>query len=119
MTTDPIDYSRPVGWWCATCGASYGATTPPGYIADLCTRWGCRVIPVFKELPTPEPVEVDEVETGEAEMCTEGDSGPLCLTSVDGCVRRWPEYSVRDFGTHVRELAAASANARKKREGAK
>lgn len=28
--TDPIDYSRPVGWWCPVCGT--GAAFNPGLI---------------------------------------------------------------------------------------
>lgn len=53
--SDPIDYSRPVGF--EACDLS-----PDGLYS--------RLIPVYLPLPTPEPVEVDEVETGEAEVVT-------------------------------------------------
>jgi hypothetical protein len=68
---DPIDYSRPVGWWCPVCGS---------YLwLGSCHDEPC--IPVYIPLPTPEPVEVDEVETGEAEVVS-GDGpagGPFCV----------------------------------------
>lgn len=59
--SDPIDYSRPVGWWCPV----------DDYEIDPATEEPCsRCIPVYLPLPTPEPVEVDEVETGDAEVVT-------------------------------------------------
>ena len=60
-----IDYSRPVGWWCTYCEEDVPCTRTAFGIP-----MACKHIPVFKELPTPEPVEVDEVETGEAEVVT-------------------------------------------------
>ena len=78
---DPIDYSRPVGWWCPVCGT--GAAFTPGLVkmedamVAAVTRVGLaccgntRVIPRY--LPIPEgqrPLVEDEVTTGEAEVVT-------------------------------------------------
>jgi hypothetical protein len=67
--TDPIDYSRPVGWWCPVCDQTMGEDK---FVSCLSPGWPCNgaAIPVYLPLPTPEPVEVDEVETGEAEVVT-------------------------------------------------
>jgi hypothetical protein len=85
MTTDPqIDYSCPVGWWCPVCKKSYDEYGTPGLCAMRGALCCCNdpseskrdlflwieCIPVYLPLPTPEPVEVDEVETGEAEVVT-------------------------------------------------
>lgn len=56
MTGDPIDYSRPVGWWCPVCGSTiwFGS----------CHGEPC--VPVY--LPIPEgqrPLVDDEVESAE------------------------------------------------------
>jgi hypothetical protein len=84
-------------------------------------------IPVYLPLPTPEPVEVDEVETGDAEVVTIRLSVPegwdeMCWytsnqtthTIVDGHQANSPNTI-----ENVNRIAAASANARKKREEAK
>jgi len=76
MSADPIDYSRPVGWWCAYCEED-----GPCFRERVCISMGCKKVPVYLPLPTPEPVEVDEVETGEAEVVS-GDGpagGPFCV----------------------------------------
>jgi hypothetical protein len=77
MTTDPqIDYSCPVGWWCPVCKKSYDEYGTPGLCAMRGALCCCNdpseskrdlflwieCIPVYLPLPTPEPVEVDEVE---------------------------------------------------------
>lgn len=73
--TDPIDYSRPVGWWCPVCGAS-GAIANKNYAEHYAQGFlvcgdGCGSIirPVY--LPIPEgqrPPAASEVE--EAEVVT-------------------------------------------------
>ncbi len=106
MTTE-INYSRPVGWWCPVSQSS----------TDDCAPDCPCAIPVFLPLPTPEPVDVDEVETGEAEVCTiRGGLGTWQAWSCpdNGCV--WPDASDwRDTPDAIRRIAAASADARKKR----
>lgn len=107
--TDPIDYSRPVGWWCAFDGRDHDD--------DGDFRACPHCIPRYLPLPTPEPVEVDEVETGEAEVCTSysvpSPSTPFTVVTMHG--RRQTVLEGMDLGAVI----AASANARKKREGAK
>ena len=71
-----IDYSRPVGWWCPVCDCRWSHHTH-----TLTHVHQGVVIPVFKELPTPEPVEVDEVETGEAEVVTCVVGGLVCYSA--------------------------------------
>lgn len=68
-------------------------------------------------LPTPEPVEVDEVETGEAEVCTiRGGLGTWQVWSCPDNGRVWPDASDwRDTPAAINRIAAASANERKKR----
>lgn len=110
--TSEIDYSRPVGWWCAFDGRDHDD--------DGEFRACPHCIPVYRELPTPEPVEVDEVETGEAEVVTlrddedwEGDVWAVAaLPDSDGRLRT-KDWRCSD--TIVNRIAAASANARKKR----
>jgi hypothetical protein len=136
MSADPIDYSRPVGWWCAYCG--YG--TVGAFHTVMCPHPGVH-IPRFLPLPTPEPVEVDEVETGEAEVVTLSDSHqPEAVwyasnetvlvdfefvsirngLSVPTNLERWGHKEWLLYLTnHINRIAAASANERKKREEAK
>lgn len=110
-----IDYSRPVGWWCAYCEED-----GPCFRERVCISMGCKKVPVYLPLPTPEPVEVDEVETGEAEVVTlrddedwEGDVWAVAaLPDSDGRLRT-KDWRCSD--TIVNRIAAASANARKKR----
>jgi hypothetical protein len=74
--TDPIDYSRPVGWWCTYCEEDQPCTC-----AKLSIPMACKHIPRYLPLPTPEPVEVDEVETGEAEVVTCVVGGLVCYSA--------------------------------------
>lgn len=143
MPIDPIDYSRPVGWWCPVCGLEQGISwaeanglaAPPtrcnGY-ANL-YHMPAPVIPVYLPLPIPEPVEVDEVETGEAEVVTVDNPTPF----VAGLVVATPDITDAQFGLliardlhwcpenetfdaeAINRIAAASDSARRKREGAK
>lgn len=130
--TDPIDYSRPVGWWCAYCEED-----GPCFRERVCISMGCKKVPVYLPLPTPEPVEVDEVETGEAEVVTLSDSHqPEAVwyasnetvlvdfefvsirngLSVPTNLERWGHKEWLLYLTnHINRIAAASANARKKR----
>jgi hypothetical protein len=115
--SDPIDYSRPVGWWCPVCQLR---ETSQRY--DAHRFWLCLsgVIPVYLPLPTPEPVEVDEVETGEAEVVTVGNgrgSWAVWSTNFDGDLPDAADW--RDDVDVINRIAQASANARKKREEAK
>lgn len=116
--TDPIDYSRPVGWWCAYCEED-GPCTRTAFGIPM----ACKHIPRYLPLPVPEPVEVDEVETGEAEVVTKnGTMEQWIVCAVDGSCVRLPLGSFHrnwSIGEHINDIAAASANARKKREGAK
>jgi hypothetical protein len=131
----PVDYSRPVGWWCPVCGMTNATSIGPDgrgakRFCIMSARTGfCfrRAIPVYMPLPTPEPVEVDEVETGEAEVVTTDNSTKVSfLASIDaswtvdrdGCA--WFEaesfcYSDGACVDQINRIAAASANARKKR----
>ncbi len=64
---DPIDYSRPAGWWCIACGMEW-APWPDYLVRQYCrNRLGvCVCIPVY--LPIPEgqrPLVEDEVEGAE------------------------------------------------------
>jgi hypothetical protein len=112
MSADPIDYSRPVGWWCAYCEED-----GPCFRERVCISMGCKKVPVYLPLPTPEPVEVDEVETGEAEVCTiRGGLGGWQAWSCPDDGTSWPDASDwRDTPDAINRIAAASANARKKR----
>jgi hypothetical protein len=132
MTTTEIDYSRPVGWWCTYCEED-----KPCFRTRECMSMGCKPIPRFLPLPTPEPVEVDEVETGEAEVVTLSDSHqPEAVwyasnetvlvdfefvsirngLSVPTNLERWGHKEWLLYLTnHINRIAAASANARKKR----
>jgi len=120
MTTE-IDYSRPAGWWCATCGFA-----PMGKWTRLDCDLLAYPIPVYLPLPTPEPVEVDEVETGEAEVVTFTSltSGRFRISGIDieighdGNARgSWSDESefVFDPVRVIDWCANQSANARKKR----
>jgi hypothetical protein len=117
--TDPIDYSRPVGWWCPTDGRTHDLDAYP-----------CKhCIPVYLPLPTPEPIEVDEVETGEAEVVTWTspwkEFGPFRVGSnagdftVEGYRKNdvwFAEFQLQEDPVGViNDCATASANARKKR----
>jgi len=130
--TDPIDYSRPVGWWCTYCEEDQPCTR-----AKLSIAMACKHIPRYLPLPTPEPVEVDEVETGEAEVVTLSDShqheavwyasNQTVLVdfefvsirnglSVPTNLERWGHKEWLLYLTnHINRIATASANARKKR----
>jgi hypothetical protein len=111
MTSDPIDYSRPVGWWCPVCDCSWSAHTH-----TLTHLHQGAVIPRYLPLPTPEPVEVDEVETGEAEVVTMFSSGEWWYACPDGSFSRWA-YGIQfrnDAEHHINTIAYESA--RKKRE---
>ena len=69
--TDHIDYSRPVGWWCAYCEEDGPCTRTVNLMG-----WCCDRIPRY--LPIPEgqrPLVEDEVATGEAEVVTVGIGG--------------------------------------------
>jgi hypothetical protein len=119
---DPIDYSRPVGWWCPVCGHTSRNTHPRCWARQ-------QIIPVYLPLPTPEPVEVDEVETGEAEVVTWTspwkEFGPFRVGSnagdftVEGYRKNdawFAEFQLQEDPVGViNRIAAASANARKKR----
>ena len=64
----PIDYSRPVGWWCPVC-----RLRETNQKHEAHKVWWCLSgdIPVY--LPIPEgqrPLVEDEVATGEAEVVT-------------------------------------------------
>ncbi len=53
MTTKPVDYSKPVGWWCSR-GFTWRSAR---HHAEEC--WGdlpclSRLIPVYLPLPVPE-----------------------------------------------------------------
>jgi hypothetical protein len=123
---DLIDYSRPVGWWCPVCDQTM---VEDKYVSCLSPGWPCNgaAIPVYLPLPTPEPVEVDEVETGEAEVVTvERDVAVSFLASIDAkwAVDRdgytWLDaesFTYSDVASvdQINHIAAASANARKKR----
>jgi hypothetical protein len=110
--TDPIDYSRPVGWWCAYCEED-----GPCFRERVCISMGCKKVPVYLPLPTPEPVEVDEVETGEAEVVMMFGFGVWWYACPDGSFARWVDGIEIHKGAehHINDCAAASANARKKR----
>jgi hypothetical protein len=120
MTSDPIDYSRPVGWWCPVCDCSWSH-----HSHTLTHLHQGAAIPRYLPLLTPEPVEVDEVETGEAEVVTFNfdEDDEMAVSSVHPRggrrtrgVMRWPGFSLRPIEIHINDCAAASANARKKRE---
>jgi hypothetical protein len=133
---DLIDYSRPVGWWCCQSGQTYthGADHANNCPESHASSNGARpLVPVYLPLPTPEPVEVDEVETGEAEVVTCTDVGSnlgagycvhadisACLVAPSGPefllarVFQWPAAApTTDYD--INRIANASANARKKR----
>lgn len=111
--TDPIDYSRPVGWWCPVCHMQWAE-----WPNTLIRQHTHAIIPVYLPLPVPEPVEVDEVETGEAEVVTSysAPSPSTQFTVVTMYGKRETVLEGMDLGAVI---AAASANARKKREEAK
>jgi len=122
--TDPIDYSRPVGWWCTYCEEDQPCTR-----AKLSIAMACKHIPRYLPLPTPEPVEVDEVETGETEVVTWTspwkEFGPFRVGSnagdftVEGYRKNdvwFAEFQLQeDLVGVINRIAAASANERKKR----
>jgi len=66
-----IDYSKPVGWWCSTCGIT----------ADYMEKWDSQLplscnkhgvmVPVFTPLPVPEPCVIDDL--GEVVTVMPGD----------------------------------------------
>lgn len=59
--TDPIDYSRPVGWWCTYCEED-----GPCFREQTCISMGCKKIPVFLPIPKGQrPLVEDEVESAE------------------------------------------------------
>jgi hypothetical protein len=126
---DPIDYSRPVGWWCTCCLDQY---EHPEFELSACEhylfdeRHKRFFIPRYLPLPTPESVEVDEVETGEAEVVTFSNPLQQCrLATVDVCItdkgwiedgEHWCDASCPDDVRYsIEAIATASANARKKR----
>ena len=128
---DPIDYSRPVGWWCPVCGdtnhvSSIGADGRErqrfciqSARTGFCFR---RAIPRY--LPSPEgqrPLVEDEVATGEAEVVTFqfDDDNEMAISSVHPRggrrtmgVMRWPGISSRSIEIHINDCATASARAR-------
>ena len=125
LSAGPIDYSRPVGWWCPRCERT--ALALP-WVVDCCTE-EVPAIHVFLPLPTPEPVEVDEVETGDAEVVTFTSASTntfrICGIDVEfdddgSAYGHWffdTELAIDPVGV-VNFCAAASylyANARKKR----
>ncbi len=113
LSADPIDYSRPVGWWCAFCEEDQPCTR-----AKLSIPMACKHIPRYLPLPTPEPVEVDEVETGEAEIATSTDGVSVTWFGIGSKGRMVyraccsPNFTL---DTEHIERVTASANARKKR----
>ena len=112
-TIEPIDYSRPVGWWCPVCGFA-----PMGKWTRLECDLLAYPIPIYLPLPTPEPVEVDEVETVDV-VVTTGTLGQWVVWSAEND-EWWPTASDwRDDPEVINRIATASANARKKREEAK
>lgn len=121
--TDPIDYSRPVGWWCPVCTrCAYVGRTD-----ELKLRLGllncCPSLPVIpRYLPIPRgqrPPAASEVE--EAEVCTgqRAAGAPCCYVSADAVFapdNHWDaeivhlaEYADAD---HINDIAQASARAR-------
>lgn len=69
MTEDPIDYSRPVGWWCPVCHMQW-----PQYPNTLIRQHQHAVIPVFEPIPEGQrPPAASEVE--EAEVVVNGGDG--------------------------------------------
>lgn len=115
--TDPIDYSRPVGWWCLHCDEHF-----PCERVRMWLPMACKLIPVY--LPIPEgqrPLVEDEVTTGEAEVCTGSlsDGSPCCWVTVDAVyapdngwlasIVHLAEYADAD---HINDIAQASARAR-------
>lgn len=112
--TDPIDYSRPVGWWCPVCGYARA-----GKWASLDCDLLAYPIPVYLPLPTPEPVEVDEVETGEAEVVTFVVGGMVWIANasdLDRNVGCWTDVDMWPIEQHHIDHVA---NALKKRGEAK
>lgn len=116
--TDPIDYSRPVGWWCPVCGMEW-----PHYPHTLTHVHQHAAIPRY--LPIPEgqrPPSASEVE--EAEVVTWASANPCAgfrIGSVDVmftehgyAVGHW--FDEPEYLTHTEfianELAQASARAR-------
>lgn len=94
---DPIDYSRPVGWWCPVCGAS-GKQTGSTLLDELlvhgiircCTSGAADemcfaiVIPVY--LPIPEgqrPPAASEVEEAEVVTFTSLLTGRFRISGID------------------------------------
>lgn len=60
--TDPLDYSRPVGWWCPVCGATRDVFQAcPSKWSGLCTRIP-RYIPIPEGQRPPAASEVEEAE---------------------------------------------------------
>jgi hypothetical protein len=107
-----IDYSRPVGWWCAYCEED-----GPCFRERVCISMGCKKVPVYLPLPTPEPVEVDEVETGEAEVVTMFSFATWWYACPDGSFARWVDgIEIHNNAEHhINVIAYESANARNKR----
>jgi len=121
----PVDYSRPVGWWCPVCTR---VSTGDYLLGAIRVNRSClstpdarsrrlHMIPVFLPLPTPEPVEVDEVETGEAEVVTMFSFATWWYACPDGSFARWVDgIEIHNNAEHhINVIAYESANARKKR----
>lgn len=72
--TDPIDYSRPVGWWCPVCPLLVTGVVNRHLVDRAVAAHPCTMIPVY--LPIPEgqrPPAASEVE--EAEVVVNGGDG--------------------------------------------
>ena len=107
MTEDPIDYSRPVGWWCPVCHMQW-----PQYPNTLIRQHQHAVIPVFEPIPEGQrPPAASEVE--EAEVVTvRGDFGNWAVWSM-GHTGDWPHASDwREDADVINRIAQASARAR-------
>ena len=112
MTVDRINEWH-VGWWCPTCDVQWME-----YPNTVIRQHTHPVIPVFRPLDVPEPTDVDEVETGEAEVVTWTSptktfrigSNDVAFTEYGYAIGHWfdePEYTASN--AVIVDLAAASA----------
>lgn len=120
MSEAQIDYSRPVGWWCARSRRVYADLVHhldncPARVAEIGTFR--PLIPVY--LPIPEgqrPPAASEVEDAKIATGSLRDDSPCCLVTVDAVIapdNGWDAEIVHleayADADHINDIAQASA----------